>query len=91
MSKKIKKEYKLPQEVHEKFLEVQSLRNLRDTFVKLSPLGAFNLAARASLKADRANREAWNMVVKLYPETSSKRMSYNNHTMKLTEEENTEE
>lgn len=81
MTKKIKpqakKIYQLPDEVHDQFMRVDSLRSLRDTFVKLSPIGAYKLAARASHDAEIANQKAWQMVRKIYPETEGKPMSYN--------------
>lgn len=72
-----KKIYKLPDDVHDQFMRVDSLRSLRDTFVRLSPFGAYKLASRASHDAEKANQKAWEMVRKIYPETANKPMTYN--------------
>lgn len=78
------KNYSLPDEVHEQFTKVASLRDLRDTFIRLSPFGAYRFAARTSLEATKENRKAWEMVRKIYPETKGMEMSYNGWTKELT-------
>lgn len=72
------KEYKVPLELQEVFIEMESLNSLREIFANSVVFG-YRRAKKASHEYQKLKINFWGSIYKLYPEIDEKELKYNRY------------